>query len=114
MPITKNKFVLPAFFMFLIAVASAFYLAKYLLPQFLITAYLIGFITFYWKKALPLKEKAIIGIVVSFPLYVLPAWAVTDNLILALSLGTLWGISTGLGILAILTRRPEDKSNITK
>ena len=108
MPVTKNRFVLPAFFMFFISVASAFYLAKYLILQFLITAYVVGFITFYWKKALFPKEKAMIGIVVSFPLYVLPAWAISDNWAVSILLGVMWSISTSLGILAILTRRPED------
>jgi len=59
--------------MFFISVVSAFYLAKYLIPQFLITAYIVEFITFHRKKVLFPKEKAMIGIVVSFPLYVLPA-----------------------------------------
>ncbi|AEK73227.1 hypothetical protein GQS_06645 [Thermococcus sp. 4557] len=102
----EGRFVIPAF-MFFISVASTFYLAKYLILQFIITAYIVGFLAVYWKKRLSPKEKTMIVIVVSFPLYFLPAWAVTDNITLALSLGALWDISTGLGIHTTLTKRPD-------
>ncbi|NJE04548.1 hypothetical protein [Thermococcus sp. MV11] len=107
MQVFKSRFTIPAF-LFFISVASTFYLAKWLIPQFLIIGYLVGFLIIHWKKVLFSREKAMVGLVVSFPLYALSAWAVTDNLTLALLLGTLWGISTSLGIHVILTGRSDD------
>ncbi len=103
MPAVKNRFIIPAF-MFFISLAITFYLAKYLIPQFLITAYIVGFITVHWKKTLLPKGKAIVGIMGSFPLYVFPAWAVTGNPTLALLLGTLWSVSIGLTILVAIVK----------
>ena len=94
-------------FMFFISLLATFYLAKYLIPQFMITAYIVGFLARYWKKMVSPTEKTIIVFVVSFPLYFLPAWAVTDNVTIALSLGALWTISTSLGIHTMLTKRPD-------
>ena len=107
MQVFKVRFAIPAF-LFFVSLASTFYLAKWLIPQFLIIGYLVGFLIIHWKKVLFSREKAMVGLVVSFPLYALPAWAVTDSSILAFFLGMLWSISMGLGIYVILTGRSED------
>ncbi|CAD5243202.1 hypothetical protein [Thermococcus camini] len=107
MPAVKNRFVIPAF-MFFISLAITFYHTKYLIPQFIITTYIVGFLAVYWKKKLPFEEKTMIVIVVSFPRYFLPEWAVTDNITLALSLGTLWSVSTSWGIHTILPKMLDD------
>ncbi|WP_099209380.1 hypothetical protein [Thermococcus henrietii] len=99
----RYRIVIPVF-LFFILILITFYSAKYLIPQFTITAYIVGFLIVYWKKKLFPKEKTIIAIAVSFPLYFLPLWVVTDNIALALSLGALWSISVGWGIYAILTK----------
>jgi len=100
--VARYRIVIPVF-LFFISILITFYFAKYLIPQSTITAYIVGFLVVYWKKKLSPKEKTIIAIAVSFPLYFLPAWVVTDNIALALSLGALWSISTGLGVHVILT-----------
>ena len=93
-------------FVFFISIVVTFYFAKYLIPQFIVTAYIVGFLAVQWsKKSSILKGRiVVVSMLISFPLYVLPVWAVADNLSLSILLGTLWDFSTGLGLHAVLTK----------
>ena len=91
-------------FVFFISIVITFYFVKYLIPQFIVTAYIIGLLAVHWSKKFPVLKGRIVVVstLISFPLYVLPVWAVADNLPLSILLGTLWGFSTGLEVYAII------------